>query len=80
MNLFGFWKRQSLEPPMEVIQAACDLYGVTPEDVPAIRTERLKALADNLWVVKLNEKKSAVVAYVPEEDEGHTITAPWYGE
>ncbi|GHO83602.1 hypothetical protein [Dictyobacter formicarum] len=79
MNLFGFWKRQSFGAPVEVIQAACDFYGTSPERVPAVKAEKLKALSDNVWVVKLNDKASAVVAYTPKEKE-HTITAPWYGE
>ena len=65
--------------PVEVIQAACNLYGLSPERVPAIKAEKLKALSNNIWVVKLNENASAVVAYNPGEKE-HTTTAPWYGE
>jgi hypothetical protein len=80
MNLFGFWKRQSLSgAPLEVIQAACDLYGLTPEGVPAVKAEKLKALSDNVWVVTLNDDASAIVAYNPEEKE-HTTTVPWFGE
>lgn len=79
MNLFGIWKRQSVEAPVEVIQAACNFYGLEPERTPAVQAERLAALADNIWVVKLNEQASAVVAYTPEEEE-HTVTAPWYAD
>jgi len=80
MNLFGLWKRQSLSgAPLEVIQAACDLYGLSPERVPAMKAEKLKALSDNVWVVKLNDDASAIVAYNPEEEE-HTTTAPWFVE
>lgn len=79
MNLFGFWKRQSYGAPVEVIQAACDFYGISPERIPAVQVEQLKALSDSVWVVKLNDEASAVVAYTPKEKE-HTITAPWYGE
>jgi hypothetical protein len=79
MNLFGFWKRQSSVAPVEVIQAACDFYGLQPERVPAIKAEKLKALSDNVWVVNLNDKASAVVAYTPNEME-HTTTAPWFSE
>lgn len=80
MNLFGLLKRQSLSgAPLEVIQAACDLYGLSPERVPAMKAEKLKALSDNIWVVKLNDDASAVVAYTPEEEE-HTTTAPWFVE
>ncbi|GCF11109.1 hypothetical protein [Dictyobacter arantiisoli] len=79
MNLFGFWKRQSAGAPVEVIQAACDFYGIAPERVPAVKAEKLKALSDNIWVVKLNDSASAVVAYSPDEKE-HTLTARWFGE
>ena len=67
MNLFGLWKRQSLSgAPLEVIQAACDLYGLSPERVPAMKAEKLKALSDNVWVVKLNDDASAIVADDPD--------------
>ncbi len=79
MNLFGFWKRQELAAPAAVIQAACNFYGIAPECAPTVHVEKLDALADNIWVVKLNETASAVVAYVPEEKE-QTVTAPWFGE
>ncbi|GCE23761.1 hypothetical protein [Dictyobacter kobayashii] len=79
MNLFGIWKRQPFGAPVEVIQAACDFYGISPERVPAAKAEKLTALSNNVWVVKLNDNASAVVAYTPKEKE-HTITAPWYGE
>ena len=79
MNLFGFWKRNPYSAPVEVIQAACSLYGMSPDRVPALKAEKLKALSNNVWVVKIDDKKSAVVAYTPDEDE-HTISAPWFGE
>ena len=79
MNLFGFWKRQMSAAPAEVIQAACNYYGLSPERVPAIKAEKLKALSDNVWVVNLNNKASAVVAYTPHETE-HTTAAPWFAE
>ena len=80
MNLFGFWKRQATAgAPAEVIQAACDLYGLSPERVSAVKAEKLKALSNNVWVVKLNNDASAVVAYNPGEEES-TTTAPWFGE
>ncbi len=80
MNLFGFWKRQSLSgAPLEVIQAACDLYGLSAEGAPVVKAEKLKALSNNVWVVKLNNDASAIVAYNPEEEE-HTTTAPWFSE
>jgi hypothetical protein len=79
MNLFGFRRRSSVEAPVEVIQAACNLYGIAPETVPSVKAERLKALSDNVWVVNLGNKTSAVVAYTPREKE-HTMSAPWFGE
>jgi hypothetical protein len=79
MNLFGFWKRQATAgAPAEVIQAACDLYGLEPERVSAVKAEKLKALSNNVWVVKLNDDASAVVAYNPEEES--ITTAPWFSE
>ncbi|GCE16008.1 hypothetical protein [Tengunoibacter tsumagoiensis] len=79
MNLFGFWKKQSLQPPIEVLNAACNFYGIAPEHVPAMQAEQLNALADNLWVVRLNDRASALVAYVPEDNE-QTVAAPWFTE
>lgn len=80
MNLFGFWKRQATAgAPAEVIQAACDLYGLSPERIPAVKAKKLKVLSNNVWVVKLNDDASAVVAYDPEEEEV-TTTAPWFSE
>lgn len=79
MNLFGFWKRSLYGAPLEVIQAACDFYGTSPEHEPTAKAEQLKALSSNVWVVTLNEHASAVVAYSPKEKE-HTLTAPWYGD
>ena len=78
MNLFGFLKRPA-SAPAEVIQAACDFYDLSPERVSTVKAEQLSALSDDVWVVKLNENASAVVAYTPHEKE-HTIAAPWYGE
>jgi len=78
MNLFGFWKRQA-GAPVEVIQAACDFYGLSPERIPEVKTERLSALSKDVWVVRLNDTASAVVAYTPSEKEP-AVAAPWYGE
>lgn len=79
MNLFGFWKRQPGGAPAEVIQAAYDYYGLSPEQTPVIEVKQLNALSKNVWVVTLNDKSSAVVAYNPSERE-HAVAAPWYGK
>jgi hypothetical protein len=79
MNLFGFWRHRVAEAPSEVIRAACDLYGVSTEHPRVVKAEKLKALSDNVWVVQVNEKESAVVAYTPGEQERVT-SAPWYEE
>jgi hypothetical protein len=78
MSLFGLLKRSPVTPPA-VIQAACTFYGLSPERVPAIQATKLKALSNNIWVVKLNEQSSAIVAYNPQEEE-EAIAAPWYME
>ncbi len=79
MNLFGFWRHRATEAPSEVIQAACSLYGISEENPTVVKAEKLKALSDNVWVVQVNEKESAVVAYTPGEEE-QTTSAPWYEE
>ena len=77
MGLLNRFKRQLPEPPTEVIKAACDLYGISPEHVSSIQTEQLNALSDSLWVIKLNEHSSAVIAYAPEET-GQPVAVPWF--
>jgi hypothetical protein len=79
MNLFGLWRHRVPEPPDEVIQAACSLYGIHEEKPKVVKAQKLKALSDNVWVVQVNEKESAVVAYTPGEEESVT-SAPWYDE
>ena len=79
MNLLSLLKRQTPEPPAEVIQAACDLYGLALERVASIRAEKLTALSPSLWVITLNERTSAVVVYMPEEME-QPVAAPWFEE
>jgi len=75
-NLF---RRSNLEPPAEVVQAACNVYGIAPERVPAVRAEKLNALSDNIWLIEINEHTSAVVAYTPGDKE-QTMAAPWFNE
>jgi hypothetical protein len=77
MSLLNLLKRQTPEPPAEVIQAACDLYGLTLERIASIRAEQLSALSPSLWVIKLNERATAVVVYVPGEIP---VAAPWFEE
>jgi hypothetical protein len=78
MHLFGLLKRTPVTPPA-VIRAACNFYGLSPECIHAIQATKLKALSNNVWVVKLNEQSSAVVAYNPKEEQ-EAIAAPWYME
>jgi hypothetical protein len=79
MSLVNLLKQQKTEPPAEVIQAACDLYGLTPEHVASIRVEKLIALSSYLWVITLNERSSAVVVYEPGAGE-QPVAAPWFEE
>ena len=76
MSLFSILKRSTVTPP-EVIQAACNFYGVSLENVGTISAKKLKALSNHVWVVDLNGQASAVVVYSPREKET-TIAAPWY--
>jgi len=77
MHLLGLLKQQTLEPPTEVIQAACNLYGISPERIASIQAEKLSALSPFIWVVTLNERASAIVVYVPGEKE-QPVAAPWF--
>lgn len=79
MSLLGLLKQQTSEPPPEVIQAVCDLYGISPERIASIQAEKLSALSTSLWVIKLNERASAIVVYVPGEME-QPVAAPWFDE
>jgi hypothetical protein len=72
MNLFGLWRNQ---PPKEVIKAACDFYGVPFKKTSTIHAEKLKALANNIWLVNLDNRIQAVVAYAPGSK---AVVAPWY--
>jgi hypothetical protein len=79
MSLLGIFKRRIPTPPKEVIQAACDFYGIASESVSSVQAEKLKALSDTVWVVTLNEQASALVAYDPVDDEEVVVTE-WYDE
>ena len=79
MSLLGLLKRQTSEPPAEVTQAVCDLYGISRERIASIQAEKLSALSPFLWVIKLNERSSAIVVYVPGEME-QPVAAPWFDE
>lgn len=79
MSLLGLLKRQTSEAPAEVIQAACDLYGLTMERIASVQAEKLSALSPSLWVITLNERASAVVVYEPGARE-QLQAAPWFEE
>lgn len=79
MSLQSLKKRLTPKPPAEVIQAACDLYGLTQECITSIRAEKLIALSPYLWVITLNERTSAVVVYEPGGGE-KPVAAPWFEE
>ena len=79
MSLLSLLKRRISEPPTEVIQAVCDLYGLSRERISSIQAEKLSALSPSLWVIKLNERASAIVVYMPGEME-QPVAAPWFEE
>ena len=79
MSLLSLVKLKKPEPPAEVIQSACDLYGLTPEHIASIRVEKLIALSPYLWVITLNERSSAVVVYETGAGE-QPVAAPWFEE
>jgi hypothetical protein len=62
MNLL---KRQVPTLPTELIQAACDLYGLSPQHIASIQAEQLSTLSPFLWVITLNDRQSAIVVSVP---------------
>jgi hypothetical protein len=43
MSLPSLLKQQTPKPPAEVIQATCDLYGISPERIAPIKAEKLSA-------------------------------------
>jgi hypothetical protein len=70
--MFSLLHRQ---PPKEVIQAACDFYGISSQAATAVRAEKLKALSDNIWIVNVNKDARVVVAYNPGDT---AVAAPWF--
>ena len=79
MNLLTLLKRQVPTLPTEVIQAACDLYGLSPQHIASIQAEQLSTLSPFLWVITLNDRQSAIVVSVPGERK-RPVAAPWFGE
>jgi hypothetical protein len=79
MSLLTVLKRHTPAPPKEVIQAACDLYGLSSQRIASIQAEQLSVLSPFLWVIRLNERASALVLYVPGERE-QPVAAPWFDE
>jgi len=79
MSLLSILKRHTPAPPAEAIQAACDLYGLSPQRIASIQVEQLSVLSPFLWVITLNEHASALVVYVPEERE-RPVATPWFDE
>ena len=79
MRLPSPLEQQTPEPPTEVIQAACELYGLTLQHITSIRVEKLYALSPYLWVITLNEHTRAVVIYEPGAGE-QPLAAPWFEE
>lgn len=76
-HFLSLFKRATLQPPAEVVQAACSVYGLSPERVSSVQAEQLNALSNNIWVIKLNNQSSAVVAYTPGTKE-EPVAAPWF--
>lgn len=79
MALFDLFKIQPSEPAEEVIQAACDLFGLSPENVSSVHSEKLDVLSEALWIIKLNDSESAIVAYDPDEME-KPVAELWFDE
>ena len=72
-------KQQIPEPPTELIQAVCDLYGISRDRIASIQAEKLSVLSTSLWVITFNERLSAIVVYVPGEIE-QLEAVPWFNE
>ena len=79
MNILNWIKRQPPVAPPAVIQAACEYYGLSPEQCPDVQTERVTTLSKNAWIVKIDEQAQALVAYTPQESEPAFAVA-WYAE
>ncbi len=61
MSQLSLLKQRIPEPPTEVIQAVCDLYGISRERIASIQAEKLGGPSTSLWVITLNERSSAIV-------------------
>lgn len=72
-------KQQIPEPPTELIQAVCDLYGISRDRIASIQAEKLSVLPTSLWVITFNERLSAIVVSVPGEIE-QPEAVPWFNE
>jgi hypothetical protein len=79
MSWFKRRKRQTAKPPAAVLQAACQVYDLSPERLCTFHAEKVEALSDNMWVVTLYTQSQAIVAYTPEDEE-KTLAAPWVDE
>ena len=79
MSLLGLLKQHTSEPPAEVIQAACDLYGLSPQRLASIQAEQINAISPVLWMITLNERASVIVVYGPGGRE-QPVVAPWFEE
>ena len=65
--------------PTEVIQAACDLYGLSSQGIASMQAEHFSAHIPFLWVIRLNEHASALVIALPGESKT-LVAAPWLEE
>ena len=79
MSLLTLPKQHTAAPPTEVIQAACDLYGLSSQGIASMQAEHFSAHIPFLWVIRLNEHASALVIAVPGESKT-LVAAPWLEE
>ena len=79
INLPSLLKRLTRKPPTEVIQAVCDLYGISPRCIASFQAEKLSVLSPFLWVITLNECARAIVVHVPGEMK-QPVAEPWFDE
>lgn len=79
MGWFKRHKRQAATPPAAVLQAACQVYDISPDRLCTFHAEQVEALSDNMWVVTMYTQSQAIVAYTPENEE-QAIAAPWVDE
>jgi hypothetical protein len=79
MGWFKRRKRQAANPPAAVLEAACQVYDLSPDRICTFHAEQVEALSDNMWVVTLYTQSQAIVAYTPGEEE-KAVAAPWEDE